>query len=115
MPVTFETVRKTALSLDNVKECSSYGTPGFKVGGALFLRFHQDGESLVVRTDAERRAEMMAADPSTYYITNHYLNYPWILARLSRIHTDALRGLIRMAWQEARAIKTPRSRRRTSC
>jgi hypothetical protein len=70
MPVTFAAVRKFALSLDNVEEAPSYGTPGFRVGGVLFLRFHQDAESLVVRTDFDQREELLAADPASYYITS---------------------------------------------
>lgn len=70
MPVPFETVRQMALSLDKVEEGTSYGTPAFKVGGVLFVRLHQDLDSLVVRTDFEQRAELMAADPETYYITD---------------------------------------------
>ena len=73
MAVSFAAVRKFALSLDNVEEGMSYGTPGFRVGGVLFLRFHQDGESLVVRTDFDQREELLAADPASYYITDHYV------------------------------------------
>jgi hypothetical protein len=113
MPVTFGAVRKIALSLDDVEEGPSYGTPGFRVRGVLFLRFHQDGESLVVRTDFEQREELLAADPHSYYITDHYINYEWILVRLSRIRSDALRDLIRMAHKLAAVEKrkAPRSRR----
>ncbi len=101
--VTFETVRKIARALENVEESTSYGTPAFKVRGALFVRLHQDGCSLVVRTGFEERDELMAADPDTYYITDHYRNYPWVLARLSRIHPDALRDLLGGAWRLAAA------------
>ena len=111
MPVTFAAVRKFALSLDNVEEGPSYGTPGFRVGGVLFLRFHQDGESLVVRTDFDQREELMAADPATYYITDHYLKYEWILVRLARAHPDALRDLIRWAHKSAAAEKRRAPRR----
>jgi hypothetical protein len=113
MPATFAAVRKIALSLDNVEEGPSYGTPGFRAGGVLFLRFHQDGESLVVRTDFDQREELLAADPAAYYITDHYLNYEWILVRLSRVQKDALRDLIRMAHRLAAAEKrkAPRSKR----
>ncbi len=41
MAVKFEKVRQIALALDGVEEGSSYGTPGFKVKGVLFLRLHQ--------------------------------------------------------------------------
>jgi hypothetical protein len=75
------------------------------------VRMHQDGESLVVRTDFEQREELMAADPETYYITDHYLNYEWILIRLSRVHPDALRDLIQRAWRLASTSKRRSSRR----
>jgi hypothetical protein len=112
MPVTFSTIRQIALSLDAVEECSSYGTPGFKVRGALFARFHQDGESLVVRMAIDKRDDMIAADPDTYFITDHYLNYPWILVRPTRIRPDALRDLLRAAHRAAAAEKHKRSTKR---
>lgn len=112
VPETFEAVREIALSLEKAEEVTSYGTPAFKVGGELFARLHQDGESLVVRTDFEQRAGLMEADPETYYITDHYLNYEWILVRLSRVHRDALRDLLRGAWRSAAASKRGSSRRR---
>ena len=109
-PAAFEAVRRIALALEKVEEGTSYGTPAFKVSGELFVRMHQDGESLVVRTDFEQREELMVADPETYYITEHYLNYEWILIRLSRVQPDALRDLIRMAWRLASTSKRRSSR-----
>jgi hypothetical protein len=103
MAMTFETVRQIALSLDRVQEGTSYGTPAFKLGGTLIARLHQDLVSLVVRTDFEQRAELITADPATYYITDHYLNYEWVLVRLDRVHPDAMRDLLRMAWRAAAA------------
>lgn len=101
VPVTFEAVRQMALSLEGVEEGTSYRTPAFRVRGELFARLREDPDSLVVRMDPEQREELMAADPETYYITDHYLNYPWMLVRLSRIHPDALRDILRMAWRRA--------------
>jgi hypothetical protein len=105
MPATFEDVRRIALSLQDVEESTSYGTPAFKVGGKLLARLREDGDSLVVGTTFEERAEMMASEPETYYITDHYLNYPLVLVRLSRIHSDALRDLLARAWRLALAAK----------
>jgi hypothetical protein len=90
-----------ALSLEDVEEGTSYRTPAFRVRGELFARLREDPDSLVVRMDPEQREELMAADPETYYITDHYLNYPWMLVRLSRIHPDALSDILRMAWRRA--------------
>jgi hypothetical protein len=94
MPQTFEDALRIASSIGKVERSTSYGTPAIKVGGKLIARLKEDGDSLVVGTTMEERAEMMAAEPDTYYITDHYLNYPWILVRLSRVHPDALRDLL---------------------
>jgi hypothetical protein len=78
------------------------------VRGVLFLRLHQNLDPLVVRVDLERREQMIAADPESYFITDHYLNYPWILVRSARVRSDPLPDLIQMAWREARASKRRR-------
>jgi hypothetical protein len=103
--MTFEAVRKMALALDNVEEGTSYGTPAFKVRGALMARLRDDLGALVVRMGMEERQELMAADPETYFITDHYLDYPWILVKLARVHPDAMRDLLRGAWRSAAAEK----------
>src|ERR1700733_14026844 len=108
MAVSFDTVRKIALALDGVEDGTSYGTAALKVRGALFLRLKEDGDSLVVRTDFDQREAMIAEDPGVYYITDHYLKYPWVLVRLSRVQPDAIRDLIR----SARRIAGPPSRKK---
>ena len=101
MPVTFETVRQLALALPGVEEGMSYGTPAWKVKGKLFARQHQDGESLVISVDFDQREMLMAEQPETFYITDHYLNYPWMLVRLAKVRADQLPDLLRQAWRRA--------------
>jgi hypothetical protein len=111
MVMTFADVRRMALSLDGVEEGTSYGTAAFKIGGKLIARLREDGDSLVVGTTFEEREEMMAAAPETYFITDHYLKYPWVLVRLSRVHPDALRDLLSRACRLASTAKRkPRKR-----
>lgn len=100
-PVTFDTVRQIAQTLPGAEESTSYGTPAFKVRGKLFARLHQDGESLVVGVNFEEREEMMSADPDKFYITDHYLNYPWMLVRMSKVRPDQLRDLLIRSWRRA--------------
>ena len=99
--VTFETVRQIARTLPGAEESTSYGTPAFKIKGKLFARQHQDGESLVVGVDFEEREEMMSAAPEKFYITDHYLNYPWMLVRMSKVRPDELRDLLIGSWRRA--------------
>ena len=113
--VTFEQVRKIALALQNVEEGTSYGTAAFKTSGKLLARLKEDGDSLVVGTTFEEREDMMAADPETYYITDHYLRYPWVLVRLSRVSSDAMRDLLNRALRLASTKNrgAPKRRRTT--
>jgi hypothetical protein len=69
--------------------------------------------SLVVGTTFEEREEMIAAEPETYYITDHYLNYPWVLVRLSQVNSGALRDLLGRALRLASMTKPRFKRSRT--
>ena len=100
-PVTYETVREIALALPGAEEGTSYGTPACKVKGKLFARLHQDAESLVIGVDFEQREILMAAAPKKFYITDHYLNYPWMLVRLSAVRRDEIRDLLIQSWRRA--------------
>jgi len=101
--IDFDTVRRIALGLSGVEESTTYGSPALKVRGKLLtcIAIHKSAEpdSLAVRIGFEDRAELLAAAPDVYYLTDHYVNYPVVLVRLSRIHPDALRDLLGTAWR----------------
>jgi hypothetical protein len=106
--VSYDTVRRIGLSLAGVEEGTSYGTPALKVKGKLLVRLKEDGETIVVRVPFEQRAEMLAADPETYYITDHYEPYEYVLVRLRKVHPDALRDLIAGSYRQAARARGPR-------
>jgi hypothetical protein len=112
MAVTFEGVRRIALAINGVAESTSYGTPAFKVGGKLIARLREDSETLVVGTTFDERGELMAAEPQTYFITDHYLKYPWVLVRLSHANVDALRDLVGRACRLVSTVKIDSTGRR---
>ncbi len=99
--MTFETVRRLALTLPGVEEGTCYGTPAFRVRGKLLARLREDGESLVVRIGYEERELRLHANPETFYITDHYRDYPSMLVRLSRVRLDDLRDLLESAWRDS--------------
>ena len=100
-PVTFDTVRQLALALPGVEEKTSYGTTAFKVNGKLLARFHQDGESVVVKVEYAAREVLMGANPRTFYITDHYRCWPWVLVRIASVDTEDLRQLLEEAWRRS--------------
>jgi hypothetical protein len=99
--VNFDTVRKVGLALSAVEESTAYGAPALKVRGRLLacVPKHRSAEpgSLVVRVGFDDRAELLAAAPDVYYVTDHYLGYSAVLVRLSRLTPDVLRDLLVMA------------------
>jgi hypothetical protein len=49
--------------------------------------------------DFDDRAELLAADPDVYYVTDHYVGYSAVLVRLSCVNPDVLRDLVRHGLQ----------------
>jgi len=114
--VDFDTVRKIGLELPGVEESTVYGSPALKVNGKLLacVPVHRSAEprSLVVRLDFSDRAQFLAEAPDAYYVTDHYVGYPAVLVRPSRVNSGVLRDLLRMAHKFVTAETKPHPRRR---
>jgi len=98
-PLSWRTVQKLALRLPEAEESTSYGTPAFKVRGKLFVRLREEGDVIVVRIEMADRAMRMAANPSAYFLTDHYVPYPYMLVRLSEVDESELAELLDDAWR----------------
>jgi hypothetical protein len=111
--INFDTVRKIGLTLPGVEVSTAWGAPALKVGGKMLacVPTHRSAEpnSLVVRSDFDDRAELLAAAPDIYYVTDHYLGYTAVLVRLSRVTPDVLRDLLGMAHKFVTADTARRS------
>jgi hypothetical protein len=116
MKITFDTVRKMGLRLPDVEESTAYGTPALKVHGQLLacpaINKSAEPGSIVVRIDIDTREELIAADPDTYYLTDHYRPYPSVLVRLSHIRPDALQDLLGMAWKFVTTKKVRKTKKK---
>ena len=120
--VDFDCVRTIALDLPHVEESITYRSPCFKALGKLMacIAIHKSAEpdTLAVRVDFDSRAAMIEEAPDIYYLTDHYVNYPFVLVRMNRIEPQALKDLLGMAWRLstpkiAKITKTP-ARKRTA-
>jgi hypothetical protein len=93
--LTFDAVREIGLKLPSTEAATSWGSPCLKVDGRMFccIAINKSAEpnSLALRCDFAVRDELIEEQPDIYYTADHYLNYPCVLVRLSRVHRDALR------------------------
>ncbi len=114
--INFDTVRDIALTLPGVEESTAFGAPALKVRGKLLAcvptNRSAEPDSLMVRVDFDDRAELLGADPSVYYLTDHYAGYTAVLVRLSRVNPDVLRDLVGMAYKFVTHEAASRSRAR---
>jgi hypothetical protein len=116
--IDFDTVRGIGLGFSGVEESTMYGSPALKVRGKLLtcIPTHKSAEpgSLALSVDFDRRAELIATAPDVYYLPDHYVNYPVVLVRLSRMHSDALPDLLAMAWRFATSKSRGRKKGKTN-
>lgn len=95
---TFTLVEAIGRTLPDVEVATTWGKPTLKVGGRMFvcIASHKSSEpdTLVVMMDIADRDVLIEEDPHTYYLKEHYVGYPCVLVRLSRVHPDALRDLV---------------------
>ena len=97
--VSYAQVQAIAREFAEVEDSTSYGTPALKVRGTLLARLKEDGETLVLKTTLTDRERLLSGAPDIFFLTGHYLKYPWILVRLAQIDEPFLRELIGEAWQ----------------
>ena len=85
-------------TLPDVEVTTTWGAQALKVRGKMFacVATNKSAEphSMVVRMDMAQRDLLIEDDPDTYYLTDHYVDYPCVLVRLAHVSPDALRDLL---------------------
>jgi hypothetical protein len=98
--VTFDDVRKIALTWPEVEDGTSYGTPALKVRKKLLARLKEDGDSLVTPGVAQDERDMLVeSQPKIFYFTDHYRDYPIVLIRLAKAKRAHVEPLLFRHWQ----------------
>ena len=101
----FARVVEIAKRLPGVVESRSYGTPSIKVKRKFLARLRSEAEGgLAIHCDLMEREMLMQAAPETFYITDHYADYPMVLINLETVLWDAMPDLVERAW---RMVATP--------
>ena len=112
---SFDRVRKLGLKLPGVELSTYFGTPALKLDGQMIacMASHKSAEpdTLVVRVDFLERDLRVANEPDIYYVKPHYVNYPCVLTRLSRVSDTALSDLLESGHRYVTKKKPSRARR----
>lgn len=90
-----------ALAFPGALEKPSYGQPAIFILKKFFTRRRADDNSAVVYVGSiDERDMLLEAAPAVFHITDHYRDYPIVLARLDRIDTATLKGMLERRWQQ---------------
>ncbi len=118
---TLDDIVRFTLALPEVVESTSYGQPALKRGEKLIFALRKDVQTLALACSFEDRAALMAAHPETFFITEHYLNWPSVVVRLLNADKKILREAVTAAWERvgsragkkrSAALARPNARRR---
>jgi hypothetical protein len=105
--VRFAEFEQMALAYPGVEARSSYGTPGLYLRKKFMARLrNEDLDTLVLKPvyDDEQRF-LMETQPDVFFLTPHYVGYPTVLIRLSKVDRAQLEELVEQAW---RRLATPK-------
>ena len=101
MSVTKAQLKKIALAFPGANEKSSYGKPAFCIEKKFFTRWRDEENSIVLIVDSiDERDMLLEADAKTFFITDHYRNYPSVLARAAQMDAKTLRGMLDRRWRK---------------
>ncbi len=98
--MTFDDVRKIALTWPDVEDGTSYGTPALKVRKKLLVRLKEGGDSLVMPgVPPDERDMLVETQPKVFYFTDHHRDYPMVLIRLSKANRATVEALLQRQWR----------------
>lgn len=101
MAVTKAQIRKIALSFPEANEKPSYGKPAYFVAKKFFTRVRDEDDSIVLIVDSiDEREMMIEADAKTFFITDHYKDYPSVLVRIARVDAKTVQGMLERRWRK---------------
>lgn len=114
--VDLDTVIELGASLPGVKASTSARGIALKLKGRLVactaIHASAEADSLMVCIDFPARDALLAKQPGTYYMTDHYRSYATVLVRVAKIKRQELRGLLEEAAQFVGAQKAKKTSKR---
>ncbi len=77
-----------------------YGQPSYKSFGKFLTRLRSEDDSIVIGgVSFDERDLLCEAEPETFFFTDHYRAYPYVLARRERMTPARLRKYLERVWR----------------
>jgi len=95
MPISRPQAWKIALAIPGAEEVLWFKRPAVFIHNHFLTKVHKKEEAMVLQVSSmEMRDMMLEAEPKLFYITDHYRNFPFILARLTALTPKLLKEIL---------------------
>jgi len=95
MPISRSDGWKIALAIPGTEEVLWFKKPAVFLHGQFLTKVHDKEDAMALRVSSmEMRDMMLEAEPKLFYITDHYRNFPFILARLAALTPKLLKEIL---------------------
>jgi hypothetical protein len=95
MPISRAQGWKIALAIPGTVEVLWFRKPAVFLHDQFLTKVHDKEEAMTLRVSSmEMRDMMLEAEPELFYITDHYRNFPFVLARLSALTPKTLKEIL---------------------
>ena len=95
MPISRADGWKIALAIPGTEEVLWFKKPAVFVHGQFLTKVHDNEDAMTLRVSSmEMRDMMLEAEPELFYITDHYRNFPFVLARLKTLTPKVLKEML---------------------
>ncbi|MFM7379291.1 MAG: hypothetical protein ACKO1O_14375 [Erythrobacter sp.] len=112
---SWEAARDFALTLPGTELAKNYGKPAVKIaanGRAFLGTGRETATSFVLHIDIATAEMLMATGPETFWQTPHYEGHGALLVRFDSPDPERIRDTIRLAHEQAAAMKLVVRRKR---
>jgi hypothetical protein len=92
-----ENIRTILQPLPGIEEYRCFGTPAFRIRKKLLAHIQEDGETIAIH--CRNRDEWIRKKPAVFFVTDHFRNYPSVLARLNKVNNTDLTAIFYEAWR----------------
>ncbi len=93
--------KKIARAFPGANEKPSYGKPSIFILKKFFTRLRAEDNSLVLFVGSvDERDMLLEAEPAVFHVTDHYKDYPIVLARSDKIDAARLQAMLERRWRE---------------
>jgi hypothetical protein len=95
MPLSRAKAREIMLALPGTDERPYFNKPAIFIHDRFLSKVHDVEDAVTLQVGSmEMRDMMLEAEPHLFYITDHYRNFPYVLARLSALTPKTLKDML---------------------